>query len=211
MPDLRSSVAEFHRVMGTPHFQDLNRFERIACAALRATLISEEGQEVREADEAYRRNPSNEALLHLAKEIADVMYVTAGAADILRTPLVDPRKPENLLPQFFAVGTVVQRAVRAIDSLDMLAYQIDIGWEYTDLFDAVDEIGSRLQELTEALVGMAYAYGIPIYEVFDAVHASNMTKINPETGDRKYREDGKILKGPGYHPPDLSFLTHNVA
>ena len=34
------------------------------------------------------------------------------------------------------------------------------------------------------------------------VHRSNMSKLG-EDGKPIYREDGKILKGPNYTPPDL--------
>ena len=39
----------------------------------------------------------------------------------------------------------------------------------------------------------------------DLVHQSNMSKLD-EDGKPIYREDGKVLKGPNYKPPDLSDL-----
>jgi predicted HAD superfamily Cof-like phosphohydrolase len=38
------------------------------------------------------------------------------------------------------------------------------------------------------------------------VHQSNMSKLGPD-GKPIYREDGKVLKGPNYQPPDLSDLV----
>ena len=38
------------------------------------------------------------------------------------------------------------------------------------------------------------------------VHKSNMSKLG-EDGKPIYREDGKVLKGPNYQPPDLSDLV----
>jgi len=38
------------------------------------------------------------------------------------------------------------------------------------------------------------------------VHQSNMSKLG-EDGKPIYREDGKVLKGPNYQPPDLSDLV----
>jgi hypothetical protein len=43
------------------------------------------------------------------------------------------------------------------------------------------------------------------YEAFRRVHESNMSKLGPD-GKPMYREDGKVLKGPNYRPPDLSDL-----
>ena len=44
-----------------------------------------------------------------------------------------------------------------------------------------------------------------IEQVFDAVHESNMSKLG-EDGKPIMRADGKVLKGPNYKEPDLSFL-----
>ena len=38
------------------------------------------------------------------------------------------------------------------------------------------------------------------------VHESNLSKLD-EDGKPVYREDGKVLKGPNYQPPDLSDLV----
>jgi len=43
-------------------------------------------------------------------------------------------------------------------------------------------------------------------EAFRRVHASNMSKLG-EDGEPIRREDGKVLKGPNYKPPDLSDLV----
>ena len=42
-------------------------------------------------------------------------------------------------------------------------------------------------------------------EALNRVHESNMSKLG-EDGKPIYREDGKVLKGPNYKPPDLSDL-----
>lgn len=41
---------------------------------------------------------------------------------------------------------------------------------------------------------------------FERVHESNMSKLGAD-GKPIYREDGKVLKGPNYFPPDLSDLV----
>jgi hypothetical protein len=33
-----------------------------------------------------------------------------------------------------------------------------------------------------------------------------MSKLDPETGKPIYRNDGKVLKGSGYSPPDVAHL-----
>ena len=65
-----------------------------------------------------------------------------------------------------------------------------------------------LKELAD-LVYVCYQYaesqGWFLDEALDRVHKSNLSKLD-EDGKPIYREDGKVLKGPNYQPPDLSDL-----
>ena len=65
-----------------------------------------------------------------------------------------------------------------------------------------------LKELAD-LVYVCYQYaenmGWFLDEALDRVHKSNMSKLDKD-GKPIYREDGKVLKGPNYKPPDLSDL-----
>ena len=63
-----------------------------------------------------------------------------------------------------------------------------------------------LKELADLVyVGYQYAENMGWFldEALDRVHKSNMSKLG-EDGKPIYREDGKVLKGPNYQPPDLS-------
>ena len=66
-----------------------------------------------------------------------------------------------------------------------------------------------LKELAD-LVYVCYQYaanlGWNLDEAMDRVHRSNMSKLD-EYGNPVLREDGKVLKGPNYQPPDLSDLV----
>ena len=65
-----------------------------------------------------------------------------------------------------------------------------------------------LKELAD-LVYVCYQYAENqqwfLDEALDRVHKSNMSKLDKD-GKPIYREDGKVLKGPDYKPPDLSDL-----
>ena len=65
-----------------------------------------------------------------------------------------------------------------------------------------------LKELAD-LVYVCYQYaenmGWFLDEALNRVHLSNMSKLG-EDGKPIRREDGKVLKGPNYKPPDLSDL-----
>ena len=47
-------------------------------------------------------------------------------------------------------------------------------------------------------------------EALRLVHESNMSKLDPETGKPLKRADGKVLKGPAYHAPDLGHVVRSV-
>ena len=66
-----------------------------------------------------------------------------------------------------------------------------------------------LQELAD-LVYVCYQYaanlGWNLDEALDRIHNSNMSKLD-EYGKPILREDGKVLKGPNYKPPNLEDLV----
>ena len=66
-----------------------------------------------------------------------------------------------------------------------------------------------LKELAD-LVYVCYQYaenmGWDLDEAMHRVHESNMSKLD-ENGEPIYREDGKVLKGPHYKPPNLEDLV----
>ena len=65
-----------------------------------------------------------------------------------------------------------------------------------------------LKELAD-LVYVCYQYAAnldwDLDSALDRVHKSNMSKLD-EDGKPIYRDDGKVLKGPHYEPPNLTDL-----
>ncbi|MDT0644441.1 nucleoside triphosphate pyrophosphohydrolase family protein [Zunongwangia sp. F363] len=72
--------------------------------------------------------------------------------------------------------------------------------ESNDLIEVADALGDMLYILCGTILehGMQHK----IEEVFDAIQASNMSKLG-EDGKPVYREDGKVLKGPNFMKPDI--------
>ena len=73
------------------------------------------------------------------------------------------------------------------------------------------EIADALGDQLYILCGTILKHGMQdvIEDVFREIQASNMSKLG-EDGKAVMREDGKILKGPGYFRPDLSkFIKTN--
>ena len=82
--------------------------------------------------------------------------------------------------------------------------------ENDEYFDACEanslvEIADALGDQLYILCGTILRHGMQhvIEEVFDEIQASNMSKLGKD-GKPVLREDGKILKGPGYFRPDLT-------
>lgn len=65
------------------------------------------------------------------------------------------------------------------------------------------EIADALADIVYIAFGTAHVYGIDLDAVLAEVHASNMTKLGSD-GRPVRRVDGKVLKGPGYRPPDVA-------
>lgn len=66
------------------------------------------------------------------------------------------------------------------------------------------EIADAMADSIYVIVGSALEYGVPLDRVWDAVQAANMAKVDPITGKVRRREDGKILKPPGWTAPDIA-------
>ena len=88
--------------------------------------------------------------------------------------------------------------------------------ELVEYFDACKdgdliEVADALADQLYILLGTMISHGMQdvIEDIFDEVHRSNMSKLG-EDGKPIHREDGKILKGPNYSPPNVSkYLSDN--
>lgn len=63
----------------------------------------------------------------------------------------------------------------------------------------------EMADVQYVLSGFAVALGLPLEIAFNRVHKSNMSKLG-EDGKPIFRDDGKVLKGPNYAPPNLEDL-----
>ncbi len=83
--------------------------------------------------------------------------------------------------------------------------------EYLELLEAIGnrdlvETADALADLLYVLCGTALVLGIPLDAIFAEVHRSNMTKV----ADGLRRDDGKILKGPNFSPPDIAGILRQA-
>ena len=82
--------------------------------------------------------------------------------------------------------------------------------EVGELADAVADrdltaVADALADIVYIACGTADLLGIPFDAVFSEVHRANMSKLGAD-GRPVLRADGKVLKGPGYLPPDVAGL-----
>jgi predicted HAD superfamily Cof-like phosphohydrolase len=77
--------------------------------------------------------------------------------------------------------------------------------EKDDLVGIADALGDQLY----IIFGTVLKHGLQdkIEEVFKEIQRSNMSKLGAD-GKPIYREDGKILKGPGYTKPDIASIIN---
>ena len=94
----------------------------------------------------------------------------------------------------FSVKTLLGEADDFIDRLS----DVDIDINHVEIADALGDI----KYVTD---GAAIVYGIPLDKVSAEIHRSNMSKLGAD-GQPLYREDGKVLKGPDYTPPDIASI-----
>ena len=114
----------------------------------------------------------------------DITDMGNGDLMIMRMELIEEEVDEvaRELPTFFTDGQSVY-----LDRVDKAA------------------LTKELADLLYVTYGMAVTFGLPIDEVFERVHQSNMSKLGDD-GKPLYRDDGKVLKGPNYQPPKLDDL-----
>jgi len=107
------------------------------------------------------------------------------------------------------------------EPVDMLERRIDRLWylraslhkeEWDELCRAMDdndlvEVADAICDLIYVLCGTAVSFGIPLDECFAEVQRSNMSKLGFD-GKPIVRDDGKILKGPDFTPPDLRSIIY---
>lgn len=75
-----------------------------------------------------------------------------------------------------------------------------------DLVEVADALGDMLYILCGTILEHGLQYKIDA--VFEEIQRSNMSKLGAD-GLPIYREDGKVMKGPGYFKPDIGRILEN--
>ena len=157
-------------------------------------LVAHDGVGEREGDDP-------EALVRRFHHVYGLPIQTDGAS--LERESLDMRM--SLIAEEFSelVGAVYGQAARAeIESTYRRAVAADDGAR-----DTV-ETADALADLIYVIYGMALETGIDLASVLAEVQRSNMSKLGAD-GKPVYREDGKVLKGPDYFPPNVEAVLRS--
>ena len=157
-------------------------------------LVAHDGVGEREGDDP-------EALVRRFHHVYGLPVQTDGAS--LERESLDMRM--SLIAEEFAelVGAVYGQAARAeIESSYHRAVAADDGAR-----DTV-ETADALADLVYVIYGMALETGIDLAAVLAEVQRSNMSKLGAD-GKPVHREDGKVLKGPDYFPPNVEAVLRS--
>ena len=122
--------------------------------------------------------------------------------------------PEHLIEQAFVFRIAAEQSIDPDDELTQDMQLTLIKEEFDELMEAhinEDVVADRIHTLKELadLVFVCYQYAVArnwnLDTAMKRVFESNMSKFVDGVALR--REDGKILKGPDYHPPFLNDLV----
>jgi predicted HAD superfamily Cof-like phosphohydrolase len=114
---------------------------------------------------------------------------------------------EQVRAWHLAFGVPVGSAPQLLDTdRQTLRFSL-IDEEFQEYRDAIAD--GNLTEAADALVDLLYVtygamveHGFPADRLFVEVQRSNMSKLGAD-GEPVLRDDGKILKGPGFFLPDI--------
>ncbi len=145
----------------------------------------------------------------------------------MQPQIPDPHRPEDLVRQFHEVyGLPIQHDQPEVDRERVHMRMRLIYEEVSELTGAVYgaqarrlleetisslpddgtrdtvETADALADLVYVIYGMALECGISLPAVLREVQASNLSKLDSE-GKPIYREDGKVLKGENFFPPNI--------
>jgi predicted HAD superfamily Cof-like phosphohydrolase len=168
----------------------------------------------RDGDE-NRRMMAARSLDQARDDFRDVMFKAGQQAERDRVAALEGRTTQALVHEFheafkLPIGTepVLLDGDRTGLRYDLIREELE---ELADAQNSGDLVGiaDALADLAYVVFGAAVEYGIDLDRVIREVHRSNMTKLGDD-GKAIRREDGKVLKGPHYEPPNVAAALREV-
>lgn len=91
--------------------------------------------------------------------------------------------------------------LEVMDAINLLE-RSDLGYTSYDPEEALVEVASELADLLYVVYGTAEELNIPLQEVFQAIHAANMSKVWDD-GTVHRNTFGKVMKPPNFKKADI--------
>jgi predicted HAD superfamily Cof-like phosphohydrolase len=145
-------------------------------------------------------------LVNFADGLADFTYVVIGTAVVYGVHLdetwlqtLEDNWHRHKLMEPYLIGW--SEAALDVVKIGKAISRLLTATLYADLTG----IRNYLAEIIENAFEFSYGCGIPLSEVFDEIHRSNMTKnLVACDAAQKYGQSQALVKGPGYIPPDVA-------
>ena len=147
-------------------------------------------------------------LVGLVKEF----YIAFGQQEFLEKEMTDERMGlrEKLFDEELKEYEVAEKNNNKVEMLDAVCdmYYIHIGTLLEQNKGDVEKVASKIFFLEDERTKKIFkwetenGFNTILTSTFEEVHRSNMSKLGLD-GKPIYREDGKIIKGPEYFPPNL--------
>lgn len=214
LANMQSDVAAFHKFFGlSPNTvpTDIPQDRRL----LRRSLIAEENSELWIAVSRFD-------MIETADAICDLLYVTLGTRVEFGLSPPPASFALNVSPTIAFPDTDKLRSFKDAITRRMQTLSVALSVTLPDGYAPLGAIDDATFTVARSLCGFSAALGIPVIQCWNEVHRSNMTKAEsdrhaedcPLSWDAGkctcvailYREDGKILKGRHFRPPDLKAI-----
>jgi predicted HAD superfamily Cof-like phosphohydrolase len=138
-------------------------------------------------------------------------------ADAPTVPSLEQRRHrlELMVEEFGELaGAMLSDCDTAIDAWDIIAdlatrFHAHANRALLDDLDSIDlaAVLDALADIQYTNAGTAVVCGLPLSEAFQAVHDANMAKLwerSDGTKSPRVNESGKVMKPPGWTPPDIA-------
>jgi predicted HAD superfamily Cof-like phosphohydrolase len=143
--------------------------------------------------------------------VGQILSGEVPVLDVVRHALAVPAAARQLSEMVREFHRAFNRPVaaaanpRPVEWRDRVSILQEEFHEYVEAAHAGDltAVADALADMVYVIHGTALTYGIPLDEVLAEVHRSNMSKLGAD-GRPLLRADGKVVKGPGFVPPDVA-------
>jgi Uncharacterized protein conserved in bacteria len=145
--------------------------------------------------------------------VSDDYPVTGQFSYLYEGPSAPVSNFQSVLEFHRTYGQLINKTPQ-IPSDAVVALRLElIDEEFKELQEAIAEgdivgVADALTDILYVVYGAGATFGIDLDATYKEVHRSNMSKLD-ESGKPIYREDGKVLKGKNYSPPDLKSVLDN--